>query len=104
LPSRELVEFVVEQRDAQLHDTVRSYAAPPHMLTLAHSSADDPINRRFDEASRDPPPHVLPCSIVDQRLNIALEIVDHIEEGIECSSDLNAHRLVSLFTKIKQMG
>jgi hypothetical protein len=104
LPSRELVEFVVEQRDAQLHDTVRSFAAPPHMLTLAHSSADDPINRRSDEASRDPPPHVLPCSIVNQRLNIALEIVDHIEEGIECSSDLNAHRLVSLFTKIKQMG
>lgn len=44
LSSREFVEFLVQQRDAQLHDTVCVHATPAHMLTLAHSTANDSIN------------------------------------------------------------
>src|SRR5471032_606280 len=82
------LEFLVQQRDAQLHDTVCFHATPAHMLALAHSTANYSVNRRFDEAGGDSPSHTLPSAIVDQRLNVALEIRDHIREAVACVLDL----------------
>lgn len=57
----ELVKFLVRQPDAQLHDTVCSHATSALMLALAHTTAIDSINWRFDEEGGDPPSRTLPC-------------------------------------------
>jgi hypothetical protein len=104
LSPREFVEFLVQQRDAQLHDTVCSHATPAHMLALAHSTANYSVNRRFNEAGGNSPSYTLPPAIVDQRLNVALEIRDHIREAVACFLDLAANCRVSFLTQIKQVS
>jgi hypothetical protein len=102
--SREFVEFSVQQRDAQLHNIVCSRATPAHMLALAHSTANDSVNRRFNEARGDSASRTLPCAIVDQRVNVALEIGDYVREAVACFPGLVAHRWIPFLTQIKQVG
>jgi hypothetical protein len=100
----EFAEFLVQQRDAQLYDTVCSHATPAHMLALAHSTANYSVDRRLDEAGRDSPSYTLPRAIVDQRLKVALEIRDYIGEAVTCFLDLAARCRISLLTQIKQVS
>jgi hypothetical protein len=99
----EFVEFLVQQRDAQLHDTVCSHATPALMLAPAHSAANYSVDRRFDEAGRDSPSYTLPRAIVDQRLKVDLEISDHIREVVARFLDFAAHGRISFLTQIKPM-
>ena len=104
LSPREFMEFLVQQRDAQLHDTVCSHATPAHMLALAHSTANYSVNRRFDEAGRNSPSHTLPRAIVDQRFNVALDLCDHIREAVACFPDLAAHCRISFLKQIERVS
>ena len=101
---REFVEVSVHQRDAQLHNTICSRGTPAHMLALAHSTANDPVNRRFHEARGDSASRTLPRAVVDQRVNVALERGDYVREAVACFPGLVAHRWIPFLTQIKQAG
>ena len=45
LPLSEFVEFLVQEGDAHLHDTVCSRTTPTHMLAFTHPTANDSIDR-----------------------------------------------------------
>lgn len=100
----EFVKFSVQQRDTQLHNTVCSRATPAHMLALAHSAANDSVNRRLDEACGDSASRTLPCAIVNQRVNVVLQIGDYIQEVVTCFSGLVAHCWIPFLMQIKQVG
>ena len=47
---RQLVELLVQQRGSDLNEAVRTVSTPTHVLALAHTAPDDPVDRGLNKA------------------------------------------------------
>lgn len=47
---RQLVELLVQQRGSDLDEAVRTVSTPTHVLVLAHTAPDDPVDRGLNKA------------------------------------------------------
>ena len=64
----------LENSDSDLHQAVRAFVGPPHLLLLGHAMADNLVHCRFSNAATDRQPLVVASAIVHECTGVVVDI------------------------------